>query len=448
VPIQVATVRIVAPATITRTACFAGAYRSQLACARARADGREATFAHRGLGTSQGLTIVAALGPGSIAATGPILRERFSLQRAFSVTPVSMGMSSGLLAVVVVGVGWLWWARGRDRRYVGQIPGLAPAQGQPTVDEPRPMFSDAAGAVEFVPPEDVRPGQVGTLLDERANVLDVTATIVDLAVRGYLRIDEQERERFWNRRDWTLTRLKEADDDLVPYERRLLNGLFESGTTVELSELKNSFYTDLAEIEKQLYNDAVRAGWFRQRPDTVRGIWLAIGIAVLIAGIGLAVLLAIFTHLALIAIPIVLGGVLLLALRGAMPARTAKGGAMLARVLGFKRYLATAEAEQLKFEERDKVFARYLPYAVVFGVTEHWAKVFSELAAQPGATGLSWYGGPPGWTIAHFTGSMSSFTTSVSGTIASRPSSAGGGSGFSGGGSSGGGGGGGGGGSW
>jgi uncharacterized membrane protein len=134
-----------------------------------------------------------------------------------------------------------------------------------------------------------------------------------------------------------------------------------------------------------------------------------------------------------------------------MPARTAKGSAMLARVLGFRTYLHTAEAEQLRFEERTDVFSRYLPYAIVFGDAERWAKAFAALAAAQVAGGtavapvLPWYSGPAGWDLGHLGDSMGSFASTTAGAIATTASS--GGSGFSGG-SSGGGFGGGGGGSW
>jgi uncharacterized membrane protein YgcG len=333
---------------------------------------------------------------------------------------------------------------------VGQIPGLEPVAGQPAIDEPQPLFTEAPTVIEYSPPDGVRPGECGTLLDERADTLDVTATIIDLAVRAHLRIDEIPHEHWWQHKDWLLTRLPApSDDELTPYESRLLKGLFRKGETVQLSDLKNTFYKDLVAVKEKLYDDAVAAKWFRRNPDDVRTQWQVIGWVVAGAGAGLTYLLYRYTHLALVGLPVVLGGVVLLAMRGTMPARTAKGGAMLTRVRGFRRYLETAEAEQLRFEERASVFARYLPYAIVFGLTDRWAKVFAELAAADPqlSSSVGWYGGPPGWNIGYLAGSMSNFTTSASGTFASQPSSSGG-SGFGGGGFSGGGGGGGGGGSW
>ncbi len=72
--------------------------------------------------------------------------------------------------------------------------------------------------MEFRPPRDLRPGQVGILLDERADTLDVSATVVDLAVRGYLHIEELPRAHWFASRDWKLTGCKEQDDSLLTYE--------------------------------------------------------------------------------------------------------------------------------------------------------------------------------------------------------------------------------------
>jgi uncharacterized membrane protein len=138
-----------------------------------------------------------------------------------------------------------------------------------------------------------------------------------------------------------------------------------------------------------------------------------------------------------------------------MASRTALGRAVLAQSLGFKEYLVSEEARQIRFEEAQDIFSHYLPYAIVFGVADRWAGTFSRVAESATLAGRSI--GIPAWYI--FSGSggygdysgiasgMDSFSTSASGTFTSTPAASGS-SGFSGGGFSGGGGGGGGGGSW
>jgi uncharacterized membrane protein YgcG len=445
-PIGRATVHVRAPARVSRIACYAGEDGSVLPCGGARSEGSSATFTNAALGPYQGLTVVVAVPPGTVSKAGPILKERWSVDRAFERTPATLAGSAGLLLLGLLGVWRLLWTRGRDRRWVGEVPGLEPPPGVEGHDAPRALFSDAAGPVAYTPPDDMTPALMGVLIDEVAQPLDVTASIVDLAVRRHLMIEELPREGLFRRRDWTMTRLDDPGDPLLPWEAALLTALFKSGTPVRLSALKNTFHTDLATLKQALYADVVARGWFRRSPEAVRTTWQGVGILAVLLGGGVTALLAWRTHLGLIGLPLVLCGVVLLALGKHMPARTAKGSAALAQALGFRRYLSTAEAGQLRFEEQEGIFARYLPYAIVLGEVDRWANAFGDLGERAQQE-LYWYSGPSGWNHSHFSDSMSAFSSSTAGTLSSTPGSSGG-SGFSGGGSSGGGGGGGGGGSW
>jgi hypothetical protein len=149
----------------------------------------------------------------------------------------------------------------------------------------------------------------------------------------------------------------------------------------------------------------------------------------------------------------VAGAVTLLVLAGRFPARTGRGSAMLERVRGLRLYIATTEAEQLRFQEREQIFSRYLPYAMVFGLTERWARTFAGLTGAGPDGGLYWYTGTV-YGYADFGDTFGDFTSMAIGSVGATPVSAAGGSGLSssgfsgGGGYSDGGGGGGGGGSW
>ena len=186
----------------------------------------------------------------------------------------------------------------------------------------------------------------------------------------------------------------------------------------------------------------------RGRPDSVRGRWKAAGLAVAVGGGWSTYLLWTHLHWAPVGIALTVVGVAMVLLSQRMPARTARGAALLVQAKGFRTYLHTAEAGQLRFEEGADIFSRYLPYAVVFGDTERWVRVFGPLAAAAGAgTATYWYVGPSGWDMGHFGDSITGFSSAAASSIAATTPSSSGGSGFSGG-SSGGGGGGGGGGSW
>jgi predicted membrane protein DUF2207 len=470
VPIRHASIRVTGPARFQRVACFSGATGSTDPCSTADFSGRTASFEQAARPPSpyalypyEGVTVVVGFPRGAIPRPRPILDERWSLTRAFAVTPLTGGLGGGLLLLLVGGVGWLLWTRGRDRRAVGSPVDIAYGSSEGG-EQPVPLLEGSAYPVEYAPPDDIRPGQVGTLIDEVANPLDATATVVDLAVRGYVRIEEIPKKGWFGKPDWRLVKLKDADGDLLQYERLLLDGLFEDpdeeedsddgvGITarpdlphVRLSSLKQKFAARLNKVQEALYSDVVKRKWFADRPDKVRQTWAKRGWLVLIAGGGLTYLLASRTHLGLLAIPVDLAGLALIAGAHAMPRRTPKGTGLVRRVFGFRTYIETAEAQEARFQERENIFSKYLPFAVVFGATEKWARAFAGIDGQLPST-AGWYVGSRALSVGSFTSSMDSFAVTAAGTISSTASSSGS-SGFGGGGSSGGGGGGGGGGSW
>jgi len=440
-------VRVTGPAGITRIACYQGQFGSTVPCDKSQITKKGgAVFQQSNLPAFQAMSVVIALPKGTVDSTAPILDERWSLDKAFSRTPATVGGGAGLFVLIVGGVAWLMWRRGRDVRYRGSQ--VDQVMGSPTPDAPTeevPLFDKGTTVVEFEPPEGLRPGQVGTLVDEVANTLDVSATIVDLAVRKYLVIEEIPKTWLLGKADWNLRRLPEpADDKLLPYEKKLLDGLFEDGDQVELSALRKKFAERLTKVKDALYNDMVSRKWFLRRPDKVRQTWAVIGSLALSFGIAVTILLAYFTKLGILGLPFAIGGILLLIGANKMPARTAKGTAMTRRVNGFRIVIEKSEQYMSKWAEQENVFTRFLPYAVVFGVTDKWAKAFESLGQLPSDT--TWYVSSRPFVYAQFADSIDSFTVQTSGTISSTPAGSGG-SGFSGGGA-GGGGGGGGGGSW
>lgn len=401
-------------------------------------------------------------------------------------------LAGGVLAplVALIGMGALVATRGRDEWYAGLTPGLTPGvrplppPGTPAgPDAWSDGGSDGAGtlggipgasvtrsqpgtiAVQFTPPAGVGPGLVGTVIDESADTVDVSATVVDLAVRGYLRIEEIEGGGVFSRTDWQLTALTPdpaAVGPLRPYEQALLNGLFESGSPVLLSQLKNHFAQTLGSVKNLMYDEVLQRHWFRRSPDSQRGAWRALGFLLVGAGAVLAFFYGNSSHRStdlaaglslpigsgwVLGLGIVLAGVVVLVLGGRMAAKTAEGSAVLAQSLGFRRYLETAEANQIRWEEAQEIFSRFLPYAIVFGVADRWAGVFQQVAANAAAAGQVIL--MPNWYVYHgssfpdfdsITSAVDAFATAASGTLAATPGSSGGsGFGSSGGGFSGGG---------
>lgn len=449
VPIDDVSVRVEAPAAVDDALCFAGPQGSSLGCDRAAVEGDTATFGHSGLGSYEGVTVVVGLPLGAVPDPQPVLEERFSLDRAFSRTPATLGLAGLALVLSLLLVVRQAWRTGRDRRAVGSAIDHAFAE-HGAEDEPVPLLGRGEVPVEFAPPDRLLPGQLGLLVDEVAHTHDVTATIVDLATKGWLRIEQVGEDGWFSKPDWRLVRLRHGTDGLLHYEAILLESLFELADedgSVLLSDLKERFASHLSEVREAMYEDAIERHWFRGRPDRVRTMW-AVGGAVLAAAcLGLTALVAANTTFGLVPLALVPAGLLAAAVSPRMGARTARGTAVLQRALGFKRFIDESEKRRAEFAEQQHLFTEYLPYAVAFGATERWANAFAGLSTPPPQP--SWYVGHPGtmFNVATFGSSIQSFATSTTGTIASTPSASGG-SGFGGGGFSGGGGGGGGGGSW
>lgn len=309
------------------------------------------------------------------------------LDRVGLLDSVLIGLVPVALATVVVVV--KWW-RSRDEVFTGVTPGLLPGPRDPDSRE-RIRGGEWAGTVapQFDPPTGVSPGVAGTVLDGVAHAHDVSAVIIDLAVRGWFRIREVPLET-GDDRDWALHRsATDPDDELTAFEEKLLGALFGSRSEVRLSSLKGHFGVTMREAQIGLYREVVDRGWYRRHPrarNTRLRFWgLVVLVPATLAVVGLVVWDAVTTG-SWAHVPLVVGGLVAIAVlarwgRSRTP-RTAEGTAARIQALGFREYLATAEADQLRFEELRTIVARYLPYAVAFGLTAHWATLFAALAHE------------------------------------------------------------------
>ncbi len=456
IPLSAVTVRVHGPAAVQDALCFAGPTGSTDPCTGITSDGSSATATQQAVPVGDLLTVAVGWPAGNFPGVDPILTAPIDV-----LAPVRPASPAGAGALVVLLVGGGLVVRrvrrtGQDRAYLGLTPGLRPADGQEGATGHRDRREPVA--VRFTPPDGVRVGEVGVLVDERADPVDVTATLIDLAVRGYLRVEEVPRSNPSTKvKDWTLVALRPADADLLPFEATLLAKVFEGRDHVRLSALRTTFASAMSTVQGEMYTHVTEVGWFRANPQQVRGRWIAAGVVLAVPGLGGLVLTFVtgwqLPGAGLVPLALLLLGLLVLAVSSAAPARTPDGTAVLAQALGFRRYLATAEADQIRFEERQDVFSRYLPYAIAFGLTERWARVFADLAAQgrpvaePG-----WYVGSHPvvgvyWATA-FAGSMDRFQSAATTAISAPTPGSGGSSGIGGGGFSGGGVGGGGGGGW
>jgi hypothetical protein len=282
----------------------------------------------------------------------------------------------GLLTLVGGGAGLygLWYSRGRDP-HTGLVADFLPT-----------------------PPDNLPPGAAGTLIDERADERDVTATLVDLANRGVLKMDEIQTPSvlgFGGSRDFQLT-LLQAEPSVTAFETELLRSLFGSSLkadqSVKLSEVRSRFTSATPKIKDLLYDELVTRGYFPRSPEKTRRTWrktgtLLLGGTVLLAfcaggAIANIAPLAWFLVAALIALA---AGIVYVS--SAMPRKTQPGAEAAAKWRAFRKYLGDIE----KYEhvaESHQIFDKYLPYAIAFGLENSWVAKFASV----GAATPSWYG--------------------------------------------------------
>jgi uncharacterized membrane protein YgcG len=303
---------------------------------------------------------------------------------------------------------------------------------------------------EYGPPDGLRAAEADVINHYKLGKNAISATIIDLAIRKYLKIIEGQDNGILGigkHKTYTLQRLPvPATDTLKPYEQQIYDGLFPSGDTTEIATLKSKFYITSAAVQKYIPENLTKEGYFPSKPG-LAGFWLY-GAAILF--FALAVLFRSYISLGL-----VVGGLIFLAFAALMPRRTQKGVDAKDTLAGLKLYMDTAEKDRIAmlqsanapYAERSteptktvELFEKLLPYAMVLGVEQSWAKQFESIYSSP----PDWYSG--NWTAfstGYLVGSLNDSMSAMNSSFAA-PSSSGSGSGgsFSGGGGGGGGGGG------
>jgi uncharacterized membrane protein len=407
------------------TACYTGGYGStESACNSETYENGAEFFTKKSLGFNEGLTI--ALGWDKGLVSPPSSWKVFLW--AINISENWIFLLPILSFIFMLN---LWNKRGRD----------------PKVRE--------AITVRYEPPQyggkPLIPAEVGTLIDEKLDSRDITSTIVGLAVKGYIKIEETKTEGIiFNAVDYYLSKEKEPDDNLSPFEKLLMSKIFTPDLPIPgrmVSDLKNKFYTELDLLRTTLYGELVSKKYFLNSPEKVRRLYLSVGIAVIVFSCIILTIGASSGAKSIFAG--ILMGLPILAFAKVMPAKTRYGASAYMDVLGFQEFMKRAEKDKLERIKDKDLFSKFLPYAIALDVVDNWAKAFEGIyQEQP-----QWYvsqGGFRTFSPYSFSRSISSATSSMSSAMFSAPRSSGvgGGGGFSGGGSSGGGFGGGGGGSW
>jgi hypothetical protein len=333
---------------------------------------------------------------------------------------------------------------------------------------------EKSDVVTYEPVDGASPAELGRLLNDEARppMRLITSTLVDLAVRGFLRIEETPQSNLLTRdvrdiaqslvhgqsgsTDYIIHFARERSEctGLKWHEEHLLDGLITAtpsdGMTkrdrVRVSALENKFYISVRGIFEALDYELVFRGYYRKGPSSVRKRWVFYATFPLYGGALLELFMnwarVPYDHGALFA-GTIFSVLVLLFFSQYMSARTIAGARAREAAHGFKEFLGRVEIERYKkMITSPEMFERYLPYAIAFGVETTWAGAFEGIYR----TSPDWYTGGTGtFSATAFGYQISDMSFSAATTMSSMPPSATGGglsssgSGSGGGGSSGGG---------
>lgn len=266
----------------------------------------------------------------------------------------------------------------------------------------------------YEPPTDLTPAEVGVLHDFEATDREVTATIIDLAMRGYIHIIKRKKEAFLG--SYHMYEFELANDNVLSlrrHEKAILNGMFGVvgakftqamqakitnpaarlraqkqypsgtvslvGTRVTLQSIKPYFFSHVVQAKKDLYNDLTHKGYFKNNPllSGTNHLFLAL-ISFLIA----VIFLKDFFYTWLVT------GMIFMLFAKATPARSKLGKQAKEVVDGFLLFLTHTDADNIVAQQspqsvqtvNEKVafYEKYVGYAVALGLEKQWTSKFKK----------------------------------------------------------------------
>ena len=416
-----ADVHLPTAAEVKQSACYTGGYGSTASnCTGSMINWHAMRFQAHGLQNNEGMTVAVGFQKGVVAEPPPpTFFERFAV--------AIIGGCITLLLLVYYFVTWIRFGRDPD---------------MPTVI---PLFE---------PPDALSPASIGMVMEGSFENRLITPAMINLAVKGLIRIDEKKEELLLgliNKETYTIVKLK-SGRDLPKEEQELLNRMFGSG---EESFAFDGTYDPSVQIMATAFKNSLASQWdtFLNKGNNVK-FWLIPILSVIVCVVGMVFLHNSFwgdNDAVYIIAFVVANLILFLTYRYLIRKPSQEKLALRSRLLGFKMYLSAAEEKQLQHFNppamTPEVFEKYLPYAIAFEVEKIWGDRFQDMISKAlidNSYRPGWYSG----SIMNYGAFSQHMNTSLSSSVqsSSTPPSKSGGSG--GGGSSGGGGGGGGGGGW
>ena len=297
----------------------------------------------------------------------------------------------------------------------------------------------------YEPPQDFSPASLRYIRQMYYDDKVMTAAVVNLAVKGYLRIELEEGSDGFlgigkeeDKYSLVKTRPGGTAPPMAPGEQELYDALFDSGSSIVLENDNHEQLGDAKDAHKRSLKSDYKQHYFR-----LNGL---MNIPAILIFVVTAVISLSGGPSSLVILTIVIMAVMTIFFAIIMKRPTMRGRKLLDEIIGFKDYLEIAEKDEMNLrnppEKTPELFEAYLPFALALGVDQLWAEKFASVLAAvrqtDGATYQpAWYNGSLNtMDLSGATSQLSnSLNTAISSSVAPPGSSSGGGGGgFSGGG--------------
>lgn len=408
VPIQSSSVKIIGPVT-PKLACYTGYPGSkQSDC---EIDEVSSVVTAADVGDGEDFTVEALFPSGTV--TSYLLPYKTPWWKTALIITAVIYVLAGIGLLIAASIRWIG-IRAAEKR----------AQNDQTV------------VAQYEAPKDMTPGEIGFLTDNKTSLIEVTATLVQAAVSGFIKIEQVQEKSLLKKAEYKLTKLKDFAG-MDSQEQLLLTVIFDGKSEINMKDIdKTAVPTAIKKYQDSLKENLKAKGMYTKTSKFTSAA---------AAGSLFVLFFLSFTPFIFISIALIVPIALYLYKRaGQSPRRTPEGLQTWAYVEGFKLFLSVTEKDRLAFTDAPartpKQFSEFLPYAIALGVEKEWAKQFEGIDITQSA---GWYSGnTQAFTAGYLVGNLSdSFASTVATSTASTTSSGGFSGGSSGGGFSGGGGG-------
>lgn len=243
-----------------------------------------------------------------------------------------------------------------------------------------------AGSViaQYEPPENMSPAACRFVMNRGWDPTGFTAALLNMAVKGYLVIDDAGDESDEDDETYKIIRTAKPESTcgLSGGEKKLGETLFQDGDefVFEQDNHRKIFEARTA-LKGHLQSDYSKEYFSHNRGTIAGGIWrsvVAFFVITFFAGTGWSMgllasmfVLLVYLGLFVIHIPFYFW----------MKANTRLGQTVLNHIEGFRTYLTVAEKDRMNFENppdlTPELFERYLPFALALDVGHEWSEQFN-----------------------------------------------------------------------